>query len=257
MKFLSTIPCLLLFACQTTPEVVIADDQVDNAWDYLAVKYDRDGDGRITDAEYTRSGGDFKKLDRNDDGVLDATDYPLPKSNRSRRSWNDMPADMKKRMGAMYAARAVVLTYLQPDSTAGSLSRDAMLAQFKLLDSDASDDLGESEFACATDARPWGGPGKAWSLMLAAIDARGDGDQRLSQTELLAYHKRLANDAGIMRGAPSGSKPIGDAKIAADGAPVGSSAPDFLLEPVGGGTPISVSQFRGDRPVALIFGSYT
>ncbi len=38
---------------------------------------------------------------------------------------------------------------------------------------------------------------------------------------------------------------------------VGSMAPDFELEPPSGGHPVRLSSFRGDRPVALIFGSYT
>jgi hypothetical protein len=37
----------------------------------------------------------------------------------------------------------------------------------------------------------------------------------------------------------------------------GDLAPDFSLEPRGGGAPIILSAFRGLRPVALVFGSYT
>lgn len=38
---------------------------------------------------------------------------------------------------------------------------------------------------------------------------------------------------------------------------VGDSAPDFTLEARGGGTPITLSSFRGSSRVALVFGSYT
>jgi len=38
---------------------------------------------------------------------------------------------------------------------------------------------------------------------------------------------------------------------------VGSSAPDFELPKLGGGQKIRLSDFRGHKPVALIFGSYT
>ena len=37
----------------------------------------------------------------------------------------------------------------------------------------------------------------------------------------------------------------------------GSLAPDFSLEPRGGGRPVTLSSFRGTMPVALVFGSYT
>jgi hypothetical protein len=38
---------------------------------------------------------------------------------------------------------------------------------------------------------------------------------------------------------------------------VGDIAPDFLLYDVNGENPVRLSDFRGRRPVALIFGSYT
>ncbi len=42
------------------------------------------------------------------------------------------------------------------------------------------------------------------------------------------------------------------------GAPkVGDMAPDFELTDVTGERTVTLSQFRGERPVALIFGSFT
>ena len=38
---------------------------------------------------------------------------------------------------------------------------------------------------------------------------------------------------------------------------VGDAAPDFRLKIRGGGKSISLSSYRGKRPVALVFGSYT
>jgi hypothetical protein len=38
---------------------------------------------------------------------------------------------------------------------------------------------------------------------------------------------------------------------------VGDLAPDFELRDSGGGNPVRLSSFRGDRPVALVFGSFT
>jgi hypothetical protein len=37
----------------------------------------------------------------------------------------------------------------------------------------------------------------------------------------------------------------------------GDLAPDFTLEPRGGGAAVVLSAFRGRQPVALVFGSYT
>ncbi|MCD6425158.1 MAG: redoxin domain-containing protein [Anaerolineales bacterium] len=42
------------------------------------------------------------------------------------------------------------------------------------------------------------------------------------------------------------------------GAPrIGDSAPDFELRDIQGENPIRLSSFRGHKPVALIFGSFT
>ena len=38
---------------------------------------------------------------------------------------------------------------------------------------------------------------------------------------------------------------------------VGTEAPDFVLPRLGSGDPVQLSSFKGKRPVALIFGSYT
>ena len=145
-------------ACQSArlAEPVMAPDSMDNAWEYLADKYDRDGDGQVIEAEYTRTDGNFEKLDRNADGVVDAEDYPHANEPRSAASWNDIPAARKKSMGAGYSARAVMLTYWQSDPTAERLHEDVLLAMFEKLDSDSSGALDESEFACATDACPLG-----------------------------------------------------------------------------------------------------
>ena len=37
----------------------------------------------------------------------------------------------------------------------------------------------------------------------------------------------------------------------------GEWAPDFALQPPDGGDTFRLSDYRGDRPVALVFGSYT
>jgi hypothetical protein len=38
---------------------------------------------------------------------------------------------------------------------------------------------------------------------------------------------------------------------------VGDAAVDFTLAPRDGGAPVTLSAFRGVKPVALVFGSYT
>ncbi len=47
------------------------------------------------------------------------------------------------------------------------------------------------------------------------------------------------------------------AQRAPDTLKVGDTAPDFALPAMDGEDTVTLSNFQGDRPVALIFGSYT
>ncbi|OQY30912.1 MAG: hypothetical protein B6243_09385 [Anaerolineaceae bacterium 4572_5.2] len=38
---------------------------------------------------------------------------------------------------------------------------------------------------------------------------------------------------------------------------LGEIAPDFELRDINGENPVSLSDFRGEKPVALVFGSFT
>lgn len=45
------------------------------AWEYLQDKYDANGDGQLTAAEYTRGPDKFQRLDANRDGVISPKDW--------------------------------------------------------------------------------------------------------------------------------------------------------------------------------------
>jgi len=53
-----------------------------------------------------------------------------------------------------------------------------------------------------------------------------------------------------------GSKRGGEAKGGGGGVSVGSEAPDFTLKDLDGNS-VTLSSFRGSKPVFLVFGSYT
>ena len=46
-------------------------------------------------------------------------------------------------------------------------------------------------------------------------------------------------------------------KYDANAPKVGDQAPDFELADTGGGTRVRLSDFKGRKPVALVFGSFT
>ncbi len=66
---------------------------------------------------------------------------------------------------------------------------------------------------------------------------------------------------GGMGGGPGGGPGGGDESEGyvepTDGAMLGDMAPDFALQPPNGGETVTLSSFRDNLPVALIFGSYT
>lgn len=47
------------------------------SWHFLREKYDRDGDARISRAEYSRSSGGFARLDADGDGLVSAADFDV------------------------------------------------------------------------------------------------------------------------------------------------------------------------------------
>lgn len=261
----------LTAACQATAPDVLAPEGVGSTWEYLALKYDRNADGAIEPGEYAREGVDFARLDADQDGRLSSADFPDERWARDL-GIRDMPPELRVQYGARYAARAVVLAYFQPDPHATELTREALEEGFARLDHDGSGALDASEFANATDDLPWGGPGEAWELLLAAMDAPegaqapapedepvelASPDGLIAHEELSQYHASMADKAGILRGSPGVAPRSVELGRASDGPPVGTLAPDFALAPPSGGERARLSALRGKKPVALIFGSYT
>ncbi len=81
------IQALLLLALPLAPP----PQEPSDPWQYLAERYDRDGDGRITWEEYRRDREAFRNLDRNGDGVLTREDArqlgrPAARGGRGGRS---------------------------------------------------------------------------------------------------------------------------------------------------------------------------
>jgi len=60
-------------------------DETRTVWEYLAKRYDADGDGKIAPDEYTRSTEAFTRLDRDKSGFIEEADMSKGGRGRGRR----------------------------------------------------------------------------------------------------------------------------------------------------------------------------
>lgn len=81
-SFLPLVISLTLLVEVGSPPTVCAEDDQERSkvWRYLAQKYDRDGDSKLTPAEYDRGEKTFARLDQNKDGVLTLEDWLVPRA---------------------------------------------------------------------------------------------------------------------------------------------------------------------------------
>src|SRR5262245_21449111 len=110
MRSCTAALCLALAAACAAPagkrEAVLAPDGVDRVFEYLAAKYDADGDGAIAPAEYRRAGASFEGLDADRDGALTPADFP-DEDFVGGMGIGHMDAELRARLRASYDARAV------------------------------------------------------------------------------------------------------------------------------------------------------
>lgn len=214
--------------------------ETETVWSYLQRKYDADGDGVVSKAEYDRGEQQFKRLDRNNDGRLTSEDVARGRGGRM--------------------AQQVLVRYFQADDNPRELKFEEVGQTFAKADTDKDGTLSLEEFTFIAEAAAAGAGrrppvGRLYRALVSAVDADDNGS--VSQAELEAFFTaRDSNGDGVwtMSGGRGGR---GRRDLHATGAKEGTVAPDFTLKPTGGGKAVTLSSFRGRRPVALIFGSYT
>ena len=216
---------------------------------YLAERYDKNGDGIIEPAEYNRPGGTLVHLDRTQDGVLTADDF-TPKGRRVR----GMGVKEAKRLRAVY----LVSWYMQADDNPIEVLWDEVRSSFAEYDADKNGRVGRREFERIAPERSrrglraagkWAGLLEAettdpWGRMIAAFDTDDNGFMTLAEVERFYFANK---DEWIF--------PQESIGVAAPDE--GQLAPDFELSSPAGNQTARLSDFAGERPVALIFGSYT
>jgi hypothetical protein len=100
-----------------------------------------------------------------------------------------------------------------------------------------------------------------WQRLFQQWDANGDG--MLTEEEMWeGFFRTLGRGRGGPLGGPPNVKPPkADERPRppqrGEGPKVGEEAPDFTLKTLDGEGEVTLSSFRGKKPVVLIFGSYT
>lgn len=201
-------------------------------WTLLCAQHDADHDGRITATEYGRGETRFRNYDRDADGVLTARDFPDGAFVNGFNPWLAQMADRDR------------------DRSVPRAEWDAFVAS---LDADDDGTIGPEELARGMGRAEAG----RFDLFLLSFDQDLDG--RLTRADMaLAFADLDVDRDGIVRGAemqrwrPTAERPRAPLPK------VGEPAPPFELPRADDPKQtISLASFRGKRPVALIFGSYT
>ena len=220
---------VLLAGCGSTSVV----GETDTVWQHLVERYDSDGDAVVTADEYGRDSSKFERLDKDEDGALTKADF----TNAQPMA----PGQMDTRFDAMATQRSM-MRWFQDDDNPGDLYVEEVTASFYRLDSDRDGWLSAAEYP---------GGETTWASFVAACDTDHDGEVALAETESF-FNRRDRDGDGVWKRPP----PRAGARRRV-GVAEGEPAPDFTLRPPDGGDPVTLSSFRGGKPVALIFGSYT
>jgi hypothetical protein len=199
----------------------------------MIARYDLDGDGRISRAEYRRTDAAFRNLDRDKDGVITKSDFDVPVA---------MPPDLA-------APFLIVRRFAGPEADAiriGDLDE-----AFENVDTDRDGAIDRAEFTGGANTP---GPDRFLPLLTVA-DANTDG--RLALDELKAYAVRRDRDGDGSISRRERMRPGAEPRVGWFDPAHRERAPDFTLPRDEGEGSVALSSFRKKKPVALIFGSYT
>lgn len=207
----------------------------DEYWAFLAATYDKNHDGKIEPSEYGRDAATFARLDRDHDGVITRADFDKDIV---------LPAELVLPM---------MLNKLAGERDAESVAIDQALEAVMRLDANGDGRVDRAEFERGVP--PYMPGVDTFATFLAGMDEDHDG--LLSRAEVAAWMARRDSDHD---GRLARRERIGAGPAPAEGfirPHDRDKAPDFTAAPLAGGAPVTLSSLVGERPVALIFGSFT
>jgi Ca2+-binding EF-hand superfamily protein len=221
-----------LAACGLAQKTCGGRVKLENIWKALVRLHDKDGDGRITKKEYTRGDKQFTNHDRNWDGVITADDFP------TGRFWNGFAPGIARRADR---------------NRDGVVTKKEWKAMTSMLDRDGDGEITMVEFGKIAPPEVAGKP----KIVALSFDQDGDGKIEVSDFNLLFVDLDRDSDGELAKNEMRRNQSLlTRSKI---GLPkLGKTAPDFALPRLDDAKSIvRLSSFKSDRPVALIFGSYT
>jgi hypothetical protein len=213
-----------------------------SAWELLVSRYDSDKNGVISREEYTHNDEHWASLDTNGDGKLSEADVAKLGQQRQRRSSRGSSAKPPGRN-----LKAPLVGDIAPDFELPVLVRDPVL-RFEV------EGL-EPFLATVEGAGPaldhLGNPAVHVWFDLAEIEFRQFTKAAIGKEMQVFHGDKLLSTAIVQSALP------GKVLITVDQPSGFTSGQAALLAGQLSGTPVKLSDFRGDKPVALIFGSYT
>jgi Ca2+-binding EF-hand superfamily protein len=170
----------------------------------------------------------LEQFDHNKDGVLEATELP----ERMKDRFGQMDLNQDGKLNKEELQKAAGRAGKQPAARAAETS-DVL---FRALDANADGKLSQEELKNAAD-------------VLKKLDRNKDG--AIERGEVLATSGKGGGRPGEV------ITPAAKEERHQDQLKVGDLAPDFTLPDPTGKKQVSLSSFRGKKPVVLVFASYT
>jgi len=229
-------------------------------WKYLSEKYDKNGDGKITIAEYGRGADKFAVYDRDGNGSITQSDTRGSSSGQRRggggRAGGGRGGGGRAPASTVDTDIAMTIAKNADDNEDGKVSKVEWSKALATLDHDQDKVVSPEELndiMCAALGRNKLS-NRAVGRRSRYLDADKDGKVQLAELDKMFNKLDKNSDQTISKtelNTTSSVRPIGRARL-------GETAPDFDLPLVKDSTKtVRLSTFKGKKPVALIFGSYT
>lgn len=206
--------------------------KLERLWTFIQQRYDTDQDGQITKTEYVRGEVQFSNYDLDGDGLLTSKDFPDEVWYNGFGPGVAREAD-RDRNGVV---------------TAGEWK-----AFVDRLDPDQDGEMTQEEFGRAYS------PQMAARMSIVALSFDQDWDGKVTRKDYAMLFDDLdRNQDGVLSGGELQPKSGVGSGPTRPAPAVGEVAPDFELPLADDAEKtVRLSSFRNQKPVALIFGSYT